>query len=274
MERIASLRLAARQLRASIFRSLPLGFRLAHAIVVASSLGESLGRYFGAIFLKAGVEGMPDPGPRWNPDSPRASDTLPRGYLEDYGESLYRGMLRFSRDIGWVADTIADFLAYHKDVVPRKGSSLSDAQGYVRRSVSNFFLDKLKKNKRRDELARFERMEGEDDEGKATVMDFDDPSAFEKFDEYVTESKVREIKREIAKIVPWAPKWLDMLMEGEQETDIIGDPKTGRPSALAEQMGLDTPYLTTSDGTPMSYPMWSNRYKKKVVEKMKEIYAR
>jgi len=274
MERIASLRLAARQLRASIFRSLPLGFRLAHAIVVASPFGEALGKYFGAMFLKAGVKGMPDPGPRWNPDSPRAADTLPRGYYHEFGESLFRGMLRFSRDVDSIADAIGEYIAYHKPLPIREGSHVEDAQGLARKAVSNFIIDKLRKGKRRDELARFESVERDDDEGKATVMDFDDPSAFKQFDDYVTESKVREIKREIARIVPWAPGWLDMLMEGEQETDIIGDPKTGRPSALAKEMGLDTPYLTTSDGTPMSYPMWSNRYKKKVVEKMKEVYAR
>ena len=275
MDRIASLRLAARQLRASLFRSLPLGFRLAHAIVRASGTGSALGAMIGATFLKAGVMDMPDPGPRWNPNSPNAADTLPSGYYADFGEKLLRAMIRKWGDVEFVEDGIMSFLlqrTVEKVVRVDEHTPQHRAQGLMFTAVDNFLTDKSRTEHGR--AKKHTPLHRTDDEGEETEIDFDDPGALTKFEHHVTDAKIREIKREIAKIVPWAPAWLDMLMEGEQETDIIGDPKTGRPSALAEQMGLDTPYLTAPSGTPMSYPMWANRYKKKIVEKMKDIYAR
>ena len=279
MDRVASLRLAAQQLRVSIFRSLPLSFRLAHA-VVAAGYGEALGKYFGALFLKAGVQGMPDPGKRWKPDSPNAADTLPSGYYASFGHDILRKMKgKYSRSFGmeFIEDSLQEFIADRtlaKSLGLREGAAEHEAQGLVIRAVENFLIDKIRVLQNRKKIAPTGPMQRTDDEGEETEIDFNDPQSVDALQEEITRAQITQIKREIAKIVPWAPQWFDMLMDDYKDTEIIGDPMKGNPSLLAQQLGLDTPYLPSPSGKPMTIPMWSMNYKPKILDKIKDVYNR
>ena len=263
MDRVASLRFAARELRASIFRSLPWGVRLAHVWTVLSSVGIPFGQAVGAVFLMRGVEGMPDPGPKWNPNARKPADTLPRGYFGDWGKKVELTTLRKVRDADLVDDamlTVMSKLLLKPETI-REGVSVSEAQSFVLRGVMNAALDLVREQNRRREVSLFDV---DDDDDRSGVIDLDDPRAAEKFEDLFKHLDLRRVKQDLARLLPWAPDYLDMLMEGYEDMEIIGDPSKGRESLLAKRLHL--PNLTNLDGVPMSMGMWSkpNGYKDKI----------
>lgn len=257
MDRIASLRLAARDLRARIFSSLPFVERVAHVIVTGSSLGAGLDKVFSDLFKKAGIP----------------VDDSVRGF----GERLYRIMVAKYRDAEFVTDMIMEFVADRAltGSIPFDTTYGSrEAMNLVITAVNNFIIDKLRVVQRRKKLAPTGPMERPDNSGEMTTIDFDDPRARHEFDKLVTGELERKIKKEIGKILPWAPQWFDLVLQGFKDTEIIGDPAKKKPSSLAEEMGLDPPYLMAPSGKPMTIPMWSNNYKPKIMDKIKEIFAK
>jgi hypothetical protein len=273
MNRIASLRVAALELQASIFRSLPMHVRLAHILVEASGLGEALGRQLGALFLRAGVSDMPVPGPKWNPAASDPTKTLPVGYFQHEAEQFIRGMTAKWKNADAVEEAVAEFLALSVEGLIRidQGSDKRRAMGLVARVVTNNIIDKLRAQKVRGQ-GRLGPAGGEEED--PTYFDFEDPKALAKFDQYATAKQLLHMKLEIAQVVPWAPQWLEMALDGYTDMKIIGDPKKGKPSLLAKKLGYDPPYLPSPRGDLVTMGTWSVSYKPKIIAKMKAVYER
>jgi hypothetical protein len=275
MDRIASLRLAAKKLSVSLYRSLPFGYRFARALTAMSAIGAGFGQAIGTVFLKAGVQGMPDAGPRWNPDLDigRAARTLPAGYMADFGEEVFRLLLKVLKN----PERAEDFMMEYLTGVVIEGKlkisgnvNVNGAKSYVRQNVMFALKTSMAKEKHRRELAPSHSM-GDSGDEDGMVIEVDDPSAMRKFDEFFDSGTLHAVKSAVAKILPWAPAYLDMLMDGvTNDRDIIGDPVGGRPSRLAKELGMDPPYLMSPQGKPMTIAMWSNNYKPKIWDEVKK----
>lgn len=263
MDRVASLRLASIELRASIFRSLPIGVRFARVLTALSTIAGPFAQTLGSVFLLRNVQGMPDPGPRWNPKARKPADTLPRGYFEDFGRKVELTFLRKVRDPDLVEDammTVMTKIFLHPELI-QEGSSLTSAQGFVLTSVGNAVKDAVKSQGRRREVSLHDT---DEDESPSGMIELDDPGAADTFREMFFRLNMRAVKQDLAKIAPWAPGYLDMVLEGYEDIEIIGDPKKGRESLLAKRLHL--PELVGPGGVPVSMGMWSkaNGYKDKI----------
>ena len=281
MDRIASLRLAAERLRTQTYRYLPFGYRFARALTAMSAMGRGFGVAIGALFLKAGVQGMPDPGTRWNPsgDVARSARTLPDGYLADFGDQVFRVILRSVGSPDAAEDVMMDYL--NKIVLAgripiRDDKTLAQAKSYVLDNVQKFIKSTWVKENRRKRILPTESLGDSGDEDDTKVIEIDDPSAMRAFDEFFDSATLRAAKAAAAKVLPWAPAYLDMLMDGVSDKEIIGDPVAGRPSRLAVALGMDPPYLTNPKGQPMTSAMWSkaNGYKDKIWAAVKSALSR
>src|SRR5690606_35074169 len=111
MDRVANLIKSASQLRRSLFASMSWGARVAEVWMVLSSASiDAFGNAIYAEFLKAGVLGMPDPGPRWNPKSPSAAVTVARNHGRESGARAYRRVMKLTGSPERADDVMMDFL--------------------------------------------------------------------------------------------------------------------------------------------------------------------
>lgn len=253
MDRLASLRLAARELRASIFRSLPWGTRVAHLfMVLASSTTDAFGRAFFDVFRKRGVVGLDDADPR------------------SFGSSLYRAMFARFRNDELVEDSMVDVLMkFTKNPsLIDEGSTFARVSGLIKLAVANQILTKLKSESRLRK--KHKSLFDTDEDGEEVGLDFDDPKSLDKYKEVNLD--LPRIRRDVSRILPWAPKYVDMILEGYNDAEIIGDPAKGQPSLLAEKLRLDTKFLPNPSGQPMTIGMWSKPggYKDKIRDVMRK----
>jgi hypothetical protein len=271
MDRTASLLRTARELRARVFRSLPWGFRVAHLFtVLASDTLYVFGRVIGSVFLRQKVEGMPEPPPSWNPAARDPAMTLPKNYYADYANKVYRRLLSKFRDpelVEMAMMTIATKFAQNPSLV-HEGSPLHSAEGLVTLSTERICLNLIeqKNRNRKRERSLFDT----DEEGEERSIDLEDPRSMAHFDELFPAHQMGELKRDLKRILPWAPDYLDMAIDGFDDTEIIGNPAKGKPSLLAEKLHQDA--LLSPAGVPMSLAMWSKPggYKDKIKKVIQE----
>lgn len=252
MDRFATLRTAARVLRAAIFRSLPWGVRVAHLFVVlASGTTYAFGRAFFDLARKRGVVG------------------LEKADSRKFGSDVYRAMFAKYRDDELVEDSMVDVLmnfTSRPDLI-EDGTTVPQLFGLVRAAVNNQILTRLRSKAR--ERKKHKSLFDTDEEGEAT-FDILDPEALDRYRD--VELDLPRIRREVGRILTWAPDYVDMVLEGHGDAEIIGDPAKGRSSLLAEKLRLDPPYLTNPSGQPMTVGMWSKPggYKDKIRQVMRE----
>jgi hypothetical protein len=144
-----------------------------------------------------------------------------------------------------------------------EGSELHSAQGLIATSIQNSILNAIKaENIRRPPGTQ--SIFDTDEEGQERTIDLEDPQALHSFESLITQQQLSGIRKDLSKILPWAPDYLDLLLDGYNDREILGDPKAGKPGVLAEKLGL--PALTNPSGMPMSLAMWSkvNGYKDKI----------
>lgn len=282
MKRIASLRRAALELRASIFRSLPWGYRVAHFFftVLASREVDDVARILAAVFFVRHVEGMEGlysgqlrPGDlkaQVNQVISRIRAPLElRSFVSKMHGTLVHRYGKHNEEFvtGAMLEAITKFHA--KPDVVDEGVPLKKAQNLFFTAVHNLLKNKFDKAYLRHEQSGTGEHDGEDVD---MLVNLEDPKAlesFKQFEDLLSPSELNDLKRDAARVLPWAPGYIDMLMDGYTEADIIGDPAKGRPSLLAEKLHLKN--LTNPDGVPMSMGMWSKPggWRHKVMEVLK-----
>jgi hypothetical protein len=223
MDRIASLVKYAQGIRRRLWASLPFGYRLARLF---ESLSEAFivdwGRQLGALLLQQGIEGMPDPGPNWDPNRPDPR-RLPRGYLKAEALVAYRIALQKLKNPDDAVDALQDVLLKlttgGSKIQP--GVPLSMAMSYIRQGVNFTCLNIIRARKTSPHLVPTLV----DEEGKPVVQDestsfMDNPYWLENPDSYrdlmgVFDERVwrHRVLPELAKIHPSVPKFLDIKLE-------------------------------------------------------------
>jgi hypothetical protein len=238
--RIATLRRAALDLRTNIFRSLSWGQRVAHVFtVLASGTTDAFGVALSDALRKRGY----------------SSEEFGHKWGKAFGSKLFRTLLGKYRDDELVEIAMLN-LVTRISLKPQEideGMARSSIESYLLKGAHQLVLTELrKKNIQNKREVMFEER-SEDD--AATGFDFEDPSALRTFDQLMDASDVRAIKMKLRAILPWAPGYLDMLLDGYSDKEIIGDHDKGRPSLLAEK--LQQEFLTNPKGQPMTMGMWS-----------------
>jgi len=229
MDRVASLLVTASDLRRKLFASLPWGYRLA-TVFMAMDAGsiESWGRAIGSYMLAAGIEGMPDPGPKWNPEKPNPSN-LPRGYLGDFAKKAYAMALRATQNPEDASDVLMDvMMAYASGKTKFKAMPMKSAMSFVLKAVDWASGAIRKKRKPGVSLTR------DDDEGGETTLDLVDdafqanphwnenPRQFKELAEaFPPEVWEHEVVPALRREHPDMPLFFDLLGDGNTAKDIV-----------------------------------------------------
>lgn len=276
MDRLAALLVTAEELRGATFRALPWAYRVAHVVrvMVGTGTGDVFGRYVGALFLTSGVEGMPDPGPKWDPTARDPVRTLPVNYYRDFGDKAVRILTRKFGDFSVVEDALmnAMSLVAAKKVRIQEGTARSRAEAYVMTTLVNEAKRIMRERYRmpQESLTR--------DETDDIPFELEDTDALDEYERMFSVSDMKAIRQALGRVAPWAPMYLDMVLEGYDDAEIIGDPIRNRPSLLARRLGVGD-YLPTTKGLPMSVGSWSKPggYKsqiREVIERTQKRLAR
>lgn len=231
------------------------GARVAEVWMVLSSASiDAFGNAIYAEFLKAGVPGMPDPGPRWNPKSPRAADSLPRNYGREFGTRAYRLVMKLTGSPERADDVMMDFLVSFvhngkKHLNPERG--LKDAENFVLKGLANQAkMSNRQKTRSRENLIMDQ---GPMDDGPA--MQFKDDKALDNLDVIFPMWRSPKVLNALKRVHPDAPLYLKLLLDGYVESEIIGDYRKGIPSML--------PTLQAKPITPQA---WNYRTKPAIRE--------
>lgn len=261
MDRVANLVKTSSALRRQVFASMSWGARVAEAWMVLSSASiDAFGNAIYAEFLKAGVPGMPDPGPRWNPKSPRAADTLPRNYGREFGTRAYRLVIKLTGNPERADDVMMDFLVSFvtkgaKQMNAERG--LKDAENYVLKGLANQAKMSNRQKTRSPESLIFDQ-DARDDDGPK--MQFKDDNALYNLDQIFPMWRSPQVLRALDRVHPDAALYLKLLLEGYDESEIIGDYRKDIPSML--------PTLQKKPITPQA---WNYRTKPAIRDTLRQF---
>lgn len=207
-----------------IYASLPWGYRVAQLMLRLSySLTDTIGRVFYAMFLNAGVEGMP-PGaaPGTTPER------LPPAYGRAFGQRVYALILQKVKDPNMAELAISNLLleVSKRRFTIKPGSSLKEAESYVLTSAVRSVIDEIRSQRGRGKYKAPKHYEGIED------IELGDPGAFRELDTLLPRSEMTRLLNELKRIDERAPSWLKAQLEGLTNVE------------LAEQWGVSKPRIT------------------------------
>ena len=256
---LASLVHRARIIRRQIWASLPFGYRLAHVFrVLSSSYLQEWGRALGALLLREGIEGMPDPGPRWDPEKadPRR---LPTDYLEQEAGRIYNSTLRILGNPEAVQDMMQDVLMKLYTSSELKGG-FSQVMSYVTTKVLWAAKSWARQQRQRQQHMPQESLV--DTEGETRDLEdtrfmlnphfVEDPRAYARLEELFGQGQwERKVIPELARIHPDLPLFFEKLLD---------DPGQGM-----KQVMLELPHYSNS------YQNWLKMLRQKVAPKLRAL---
>ncbi len=254
MDRIASLYTQACTLQRKIYASLPWGVRLAHVLLSMDiSSIEAWGRQLGLLMLQAGVEGMPDPGAKWNADKPEVR-ALPRGYMLDLAKKCYGVALKKNgNNPADAGDAMQDFImTLLSDPGKIENRSLGAASSFILTGVGwKAGQDRSKKQNRREDS--MDVGEG-DEESTLDLVDEafsenpywnEDPNAFKKVEDIFPENVWdREVLPAVGHIHPDMMLYFQLLAQGKAGKHIIEQGLLPHFKAEVQEKGIKTPVQT------------------------------
>jgi hypothetical protein len=271
MDRTAALVRRAAEVRRQIFASLPWSVRLAFVLTkFASAYTEEMGRLVGALFLQAGVEGMPDPGPKWNPKSTNinlAARSLPRGYMQEFMSNVYGLLIKSFHNPDLAEQAIQIYLAKLHTEKKLKPVPRSTAESYVRYGI--MLEGKTLAREYLREKARTESLEDVEEDAKAISRDIEDPDSLKNFQHVMSPKMWQEWMDYLAKhIHPDMPLYLQLRMEGYTNDEIVGAPKKGKPDTLLPH------YKEQGHPKPSDPSFWGDKYFRKVIPTSIEFFKK
>ncbi len=222
-----------------------------HTIFAATGEYEHYGTTIAAMFLLAGVHGMPPIHARdksypsdsvdfmkkfnethgtkdWRAKVNAILGLLPSGYGRDIAGKMYNEALAVARNPAMAGDAVAKVFEHlwKGDGQHIKAESYDAATKYLKVAVRNYLLNELKRKKRDVSL--------DDDERKGPEMVAPSDPMNHKY-HAIIEREIRDpkVRADLAKIHPDAVKFVELVLEGHaNEKEIIGDPRKGIPGLL------------------------------------------
>lgn len=253
MDRISSLIARADVLRRRIYSSIPFEDRLAALWVkLALDTVETIGRALGAEFLLRGVTEMPDPGPRWKPESRNPASTLPSGYMRDFGSKLYGMMLKKFRDPDVVEEAISRFLLKATTSNLITPQTRRAAESFVMTGCIRYAIDVIRQKRRQNADSLDDPGAGGEEEGQALIHNLEDPNALKNMQRELTPRVWKAWMEFLAKhLHEDIPEYFALSMQGYDDQEIIGDPRKNLP-------GMLTHYKSPSSG-PGTFLRWLDK---------------
>ncbi len=263
--RIATLRRAALHLRIATFQSLPWEVRAAHV----------LRELFGAV-KKRRIDDDEDYGPTMIAaiiEKGLASAAKKHGVFFDFtnmGATIYKKLIgKATRMLGGrgqnaLSDAATDaILDYDAKGFGKLDFTMSPSkvQSYVAGKIDGK-LDDIIKKERVEDSKNVNTLKKQNDlfDSKIESLDIEDKSALKPFAELFQHGATAELDRKLNAVIPWAGAWWKLIKEGYTDAEIIGIKEQGRPSLLAEKLGLPTEWLPIpGSDVLMSRASWSKR---------------
>lgn len=228
-------------LNRNIHASLPWGYRVAALLVViAGNSLDAFGRAAYAEFIRAVVRGMPDtPGGKPALDlvqdvERRGADALPAGYGIPFASRVFKILISKFGDPEIAEEAMSHVLLQiaRRKIHIRNGSSLQEAEKMLIVVALNGARDTLRARSRRREQSLVR-----EDDGAQTMVDVEDPQAFEQLDKLLPASELRQLLRDVGSVHPRAPEWLRAKLDGQTGVEI------------AEQWGTSPSYISKWQNT-------------------------
>lgn len=224
-----------------------------------------MGRLIGSLFLLAGVEGMPEPGPKWNPKAPHPELTLPRGYMQEFAGNVYGLLIKTFRNPELAESAMLEYLSEVKGKL--KPLPLSSAESYVRYGI--MLKGKSLAREYLRQKARTESLEDVEEEAKAISRDIEDPNSLKNFQHVMSPRMWQEWMDYLAKhIHPDMPLYLQLRMEGYTNDEIVGAPKKNQPNTLLPH------YKEQGHPKPSDPSFWGDKYFRKVIPTSIEFFKK
>lgn len=275
MDRTSSLYKRAADLTRRLFASQPFYVRLARVFEILAGgdpLLQALGRSLGAVFLLRGVKDLPPvngkPALEWLAAQPRTdvntlTRRLPSNYLDDFAAKLRRSIYaKFGESVGGEAFSawLIRFVISGGYETMHEGLSLQQAGGFVFGAIKNQALNLIKRDRHERTQQSLDEM---NDDGDRHRLDPKDPNSVKDFLEEDPLWKSPQVRRILEqKAHPDAPLFLDLLMQGYTQNEIVGDWRKNRPSML--------PHVQQKPITPQA---WEYRTMPKILDILKDFAA-
>lgn len=238
-----------RQFNRKLYASLPWGYRVAGLMLhLASSVTDSLGKVIYFELIKAGVDGMPDvngaPASEFLDKHPKNPERLPTGYGRKLADRLYAILLSKTKNPDAVEEVISDYLVTvsRKGIPVPVGSTLSQAESYVKNSVMNALSDYFRANKGRKDRGGVKPSDLSIDDENSEFGNLADPNAFKNLDDMLPQSDLRQLMRDLEHINSRAPSWLEAQLEGLSNTELAAEWGVGK-SAISEWERTNLPKI-------------------------------
>jgi hypothetical protein len=221
-----------------------------HTIFAASSEYGHYGLTIAAMFLVAGVHGMPhikskDPSypsdpvefmkkfnelhgsKDWKAKVNMVLALLPNNYGLDIAGKMYNEAIAVARNPTLAGDAVAKLwmTLWNGDGKHIKPESYDSAIRYLKNGIKNTLITELKRRKKDVYI--------DDPEKGPEMIAPSDPMQHKYHAIVEREIKNPHVRAELAKIHPDAPRFVELVLEGHSnDKEIIGDPKKGIPSML------------------------------------------
>lgn len=238
-----------RQFNRQLYASLPWGYRVAGLMLhLASSVTDSLGKVIYFELIKAGVGDMPDvngaPASEFLDKHPKNPERLPTGYGRKLADRLYAILLSKTRNPDAVEEVISDYLVTvsRKGIPVPAGSTLSQAEGYVKSSVMNALSDYFRASKGRKDRGGIRPDSQSLDDENSEFGNLADPNAFKNLDDMLPQADIRRLMRDLEHVNARAPSWLEAQLEGLSNTELAAEWGVGK-SAISEWERTNLPKI-------------------------------
>jgi DNA-directed RNA polymerase specialized sigma24 family protein len=195
-------------------------------VVLAGDAFDAFGRSTYAELIRAVVRGMPDL-PSGEPAldlvqdvERKGPDALPVGYGRPFASRVYKILLSKFGDPEIAEEAMSHVLLQiaRRKIHIRNGSPLQEAEKFLIVVAQNAARDGLRARSRRKEQSLVR-----DDDNAQTMVDVEDPQAFEQLDKLLPASELSAVLRDLAAVHPRAPDWLRARLQGDSGHEIASD---------------------------------------------------
>lgn len=253
-------------------------------VAVASPVVEAFGRIVYAEFLRLHIPDMPPirgsaPYDVIDVHDRKLADKLPPGYGKDFGERAY---LTLAKKFGgnaasdifseYLSEYLVKFLAPgHARPDPERG--LKDAENWVMKGLFNKSMDIYREVQQREKDFR-SISRGEDEDVKGGIeIDLEDPRSFQDIEDILPPHRMRLVEEKLRRVHPDAPLYVELLMQGYNDREIIGDERFQErqmeKGEITGPLGRKSKLPHLQDH-PVSFQYWSSKIKPKILHVLEE----
>jgi len=226
---------ASSSLSRRLYASLPWGYRVAQLLVkLADYRPADFGRFMYNMFVMVGIQDMP-PMPNGQlpkvPSSPRQV-TVPPGYGVDFGKKAFgfatNLLARYKIPVTEASDVLEELAMKFLDrnVFSQLEGNVKKAESFVLTAISHEVINLYRKKKvRRHQDIYSPEDGGEIQELLRDPKSLDQPGDWKELEKILDPRRFHQVQQALAQIDWDTAEYFDLLMNGETDTQIVGQRK-------------------------------------------------